>query len=56
MLELAATTALVALGGLAPPLAPTVAGARSAAILLAAIAVGTQQHLVAATRTQEQAG
>ena len=56
VLELTAPTALVALGGLAPALAATHAGARPAAILLAAIAMGTKQHLVAAPRAQEQAG
>jgi len=56
MLELTASTALVALGGLAPSLAATHAGACPAAILLAAIAMGTQQHLVATARAQEQAG
>ena len=49
-------TALVALGGVPPSLAATRAGARPAAILLTAVAMGTQQHLVAATRAQEQAG
>ncbi len=56
MLELTASTALVALGGFPPSLAATRAGARPAAILLTAVALGAQQHLVAAPRAQEQAG
>jgi hypothetical protein len=55
MLE-ATGAALVALGGLSPPLMATRERAGAAAIQLTAVAVGTQQHLIAATRAQEQAG
>ena len=56
MFELTAPTALIALGGVPPPLAATRAGARPTAILLTAVAMRAQQHLVAAPRAQEQAG
>ena len=56
MLELTAATALVALCSLPPSFTPTHARAHPAAILLTAVAVRTQQHLIATTRAQEQAG
>lgn len=55
MLESTAPTTLVALGRLAPTLTPTQDRTSPAAILLATIAVGTQQHLVAATRANRRA-
>jgi len=56
MLEPTGLAALVALRGLSPPLMAARERAGPAAIQLTAVAVGTQQHLVAATRAQEQAG
>jgi hypothetical protein len=56
MPELTAPTALVALCSLLSSFKPTHARARPAAILLTAVAVRTQQHLIATTRAQEQAG
>ena len=55
MLESTAATALVALCSLPPSFTPTHARAHPAAILLTAVAVRTQQHLIATTRAQEQA-
>ncbi len=56
VLESTAPTTLVAPGRLEPTLTPTQDQTRPAAKLLATIAVGTQRHLVAATRAQEKAG
>ena len=56
MLESTTPTALVAPRGLAPTLMTSCRRARPAAIQLSAVAVGAQQHLIAATRAQEQAG
>ena len=55
MLESTAPTALVEPCGLPPSFTPTHARARPAAILLTAVAVRTQQNLIATTRAQEQA-
>jgi hypothetical protein len=56
MLELTAPTALVALCCLPPSFTPAHTRARPAAIQLTAVAVRTQQHLIATTRAQEQPG
>jgi len=56
MLEPTGLAALVALGGLSPSLMAARERAGAAAIQLTAVAVGAQQHLIAATRAQEQAG
>jgi len=56
MLEPTGPTALVTLGGLSSSLTAACERARPAAIQLTAIALGTQQHLIAATCAQEQAG
>ena len=56
MLESTAPTALVQPCRLPPSFTPTHARACPTAILLTAVAVRTQQHLIATTRAQEQAG
>src|SRR5947207_7670445 len=56
MLELTAPTALVALRRSAASFTSTQARTRPAAIQLTSVAVRTQQHLIATTRAQEQAG
>ena len=55
VLESTAPTALVAPRGLLPSLMAARERARPAAIQLTVVAVGPQQHLIAATRAQEQA-